>query len=253
MIDKVHGKYDVRDTLGTRFESKFNYGSANTLDLANIVYDNDGKNVSDMHNDPTSDQKKGKTVENFYNHPKHLRQHSKNTFRSAVKVQDFECAERNAEYSDDKSQAFEAADQEAKSKLGQKSAMTKSHTCFYKTNNFGQTTGNSFYTRPTSESMTHINQIKFEKYKKRPELFKYVPITKGDPSYNPKLICTKPRIDNLCMQFGKGSGRSYDMILRKNIKPSKNAQPALSLIQPDKSRHNKRGNAAKTSLNFQRS
>merc|ERR1712224_1104741 len=38
-IDRQIDRYDLRDTLGTRFESKFQYRSE-TLDLADIVYHN---------------------------------------------------------------------------------------------------------------------------------------------------------------------------------------------------------------------
>ncbi len=152
-----HSRYDVRDTLGTRFENKDHFARDNPIEHQDITYTKrEHEFMTDLHTDKQDDpitERVDITSNNFYAHPKYLRSHSKNAFRNSARVM-------GSDYQDN--EAFEKADAEADKQL-YRSTMTKSHQCFFRNSAMSQTTGNSFYQRPNTQSFKDIKQIALEK------------------------------------------------------------------------------------------
>jgi hypothetical protein len=88
----------------------------------------------------------------------------------------------------------------------------------------------------------------FNKYKDRPPLFSIQTSTKIDTNYHPNYKIIKPRDGNLCMEFQKGTGRTFTTS-HKNSKSTGNLR---TVINPNSYKIFNNGRSLSTFMNFKK-
>lgn len=88
----------------------------------------------------------------------------------------------------------------------------------------------------------------FNKYKDRPPLFSIKTSTKIDTNYHPNYNINKPRDGNLCMEFQKGTGRTYTT-KHKNSKSTGNLR---TVINPNSYKVFNNGRSLSTFMSFKK-